>query len=95
MRDLFKCQYCEDVFDYEELTIDHVVPRSAGGKTVWTNCVTSCKACNHHKGSKLIKPKIAPYRPDYYSLVSKWKTMPFTVKDEAWNKYLGVLKAVA
>jgi 5-methylcytosine-specific restriction endonuclease McrA len=95
MRDLFKCAYCEEVFDYDELTIDHVVPRMAGGKTNWENCVTSCKSCNHAKGSKLIKPKVKPYRPDYYSLVSIWRNMPFTVKQESWNQYLGVKRLVA
>ena len=89
MRDLFECQYCEDVFDYEELTIDHVVPRMAGGKTNWENCVTSCKSCNHSKGSRLIKPKMTPYKPDYYSLVGKWKQMPFSVKQDSWYQYLG------
>jgi 5-methylcytosine-specific restriction endonuclease McrA len=95
MRDLFECQYCEDVFDYEELTIDHVVPRMAGGKTNWENCVTSCKSCNHAKGSKLIKPKMKPYKPDYYSLVGKWKQMPFSVKQDSWYQYLGLNKRVA
>jgi 5-methylcytosine-specific restriction endonuclease McrA len=96
MRDLFKCQYCDDVFDYEELTIDHVVPRFAGGKTTWTNCVTSCKSCNGAKGHNTnIKPRIKPYKPDYYSLVNKWKTMPFSVKQASWNQYLGLDKQVA
>lgn len=89
MRDLFKCQYCDDVFDYDELTIDHVNPRSNGGKTVWENCVTSCKSCNYAKGSKLINPKVMPYKPDYYSLVGKWKQMPFSVKQDSWYQYLG------
>ena len=92
MRDLFKCQYCDDVY---ELTIDHVVPRSAGGKTVWENCVTSCKSCNHAKGSRLIKPLMKPYKPDYYSLVGKWKLMPFSVKQESWYQYLGREKQAA
>jgi 5-methylcytosine-specific restriction endonuclease McrA len=95
MRDLFKCQYCDDVFDYEDLTIDHVTPRSLGGKTVWENCVTSCKTCNHAKGSHLLLPKTKPYRPDYYSLVNQWKKMPFTVKQTSWNQYLGLDKQVA
>lgn len=95
LRDLFKCQYCEDVFDYEDLTIDHVVPRSAGGKTNWENCVTSCKSCNYAKGSHLLLPKAKPYRPDYYSLVNLWKTIPFTVKQASWNQYLGLDKQVA
>lgn len=95
LRDLFQCAYCEDVFDYDELTIDHVVPRASGGKTNWTNCTTSCKSCNFNKGSKLLKPKTMPYKPDYYNLVAKWKSMPFTVRQESWNQYLGVSKKVA
>lgn len=95
MRDLFKCQYCDDVFDWEDLTIDHVLPVSKGGKTVWDNCVTSCKSCNHRKGNSTnILPKIKPYKPDYYSLVKKWKDMPFTVKQASWNQYLGTSKPV-
>lgn len=93
MRDLFKCQYCDDVFDYEDLTIDHVVPRAAGGKTNWENCVTSCKSCNHKKGSsRNIFPKNKPYKPEYYSLVNKWKTMDITVKRDSWYQYLGITR---
>lgn len=96
MRDLYKCQYCDDVFDWDELTIDHVTPRVAGGKTNWENCVTSCKSCNHTKGQKTnIKPRVKPYKPDYYSLVGHWKQMPFTVKQASWNQYLGLDKKVA
>jgi 5-methylcytosine-specific restriction endonuclease McrA len=95
MRDLFQCQYCNDVFDFEELTIDHVIPRAEGGKTSWTNCVTACKPCNHKKGSSMkIRPRIMPYKPDYYALVNKWKEMPFTVRQESWNQYLGVTRPV-
>ena len=95
LRDLFACQYCGEVGDYEELTIDHVVPRIAGGKTVWENCVTSCKSCNHKKGSSVkIKPRIRPCKPDYYSLVGKWKDTAFKVKQASWNQYLGVEKQV-
>jgi hypothetical protein len=35
-----------------------------------------------------------PYKPDYYALVKKWKNMPFTVRQDSWNKYLGVDKKV-
>jgi 5-methylcytosine-specific restriction endonuclease McrA len=94
LRDLFQCQYCEEIFDFDELTIDHVVPRAAGGKTEWTNCCTACKPCNHKKGDKLMRPKTMPYKPDYYNLVNRWKDLPFTVKQASWNKYLGVDKEV-
>ena len=95
LRDMYQCQYCGDVFDFEDLTIDHVVPRADGGKTTWENCVTACKPCNHSKGDKRnIRPLNMPYKPDYYALVKKWKNMPFTVRQDSWNKYLGVDKEV-
>lgn len=96
LRDLFKCQYCAEIFDFDELTIDHVIPRAEGGKTQWENCVTACKPCNHRKGSSTkIKPLVSPYRPEYYALVNKWKEMPFTVRQASWNQYLGVEKNVS
>lgn len=91
LRDLYTCQYCGDVFDHRELTIDHVIPRMAGGKTNFENTVTSCKPCNHRKGSKLIKPLNEPYKPDYYTLVKRWKNRGIIqVPCESWYRYLGV-----
>ncbi|MDE3023028.1 MAG: HNH endonuclease [Pseudomonadota bacterium] len=49
LRDGFACQYCGNKFDSEELTFDHVVPRSLGGQTIWENIVTACVACNSAK----------------------------------------------
>ncbi|QDG54222.1 HNH endonuclease [Persicimonas caeni] len=51
-RDGFSCQYCGVRFRKEELTFDHVLPRSRGGATNWTNIVTSCKPCNRTKGDR-------------------------------------------
>ena len=48
IRDRHKCKYCGSP-DY--LTIDHVTPKSRGGKDTFDNCVTSCKQCNNKKGS--------------------------------------------
>lgn len=90
LRDLYQCQYCGDTFASHELTIDHVIPRASGGKTNWENCVSACKPCNHKKGSKLQKPLRMPYKPDYFSLVNKWKQQPFKVKNPVWYQYLGV-----
>jgi 5-methylcytosine-specific restriction endonuclease McrA len=50
-RDGFKCVYCESRYD---LTIDHVVPKSRGGKTSWENLVTACNDCNNKKDNKLL-----------------------------------------
>lgn len=52
IRDAFRCQYCGQKFSYKNLTIDHVVPRSRGGKTEWSNVVTACNSCNIKKGDR-------------------------------------------
>jgi 5-methylcytosine-specific restriction endonuclease McrA len=51
-RDRFRCQYCGEQKEMDELNYDHVVPRVRGGKTIWENIVTSCYACNDRKGSR-------------------------------------------
>lgn len=50
VRDSFKCVYCGTTG--KRFTIDHVVPKSKGGKSTFENCVTACKPCNHRKGHK-------------------------------------------
>ena len=54
-RDRFTCQYCGQRKDAEDLTFDHVVPRSAGGRTIWENIVAACVACNHRKANRSAK----------------------------------------
>ena len=51
LRDKFSCQYCGSK---SELTFDHLLPRSKGGKTDWNNVVTACSSCNVKKGGDLI-----------------------------------------
>lgn len=53
-RDANTCQYCGRRPGTAELTIDHVIPRSRGGVSSWTNCVLACVSCNGRKGSRLI-----------------------------------------
>ncbi len=52
MRDHYTCQYCGVRPPKEELTIDHIIPRSKGGRSTWENVVLACQTCNSHKGSK-------------------------------------------
>jgi 5-methylcytosine-specific restriction endonuclease McrA len=67
-RDRNTCQYCGRRPGTSELSIDHVLPRSRGGKSTWQNCVLACMRCNRRKGSrlpaesglKLLKSPIAP-----------------------------------
>jgi 5-methylcytosine-specific restriction endonuclease McrA len=87
-RDAYTCQYCHRQPGLEELTIDHVLPRSRGGETNWENCVLACVSCNKHKDNrtprearmKLFKePKRPNWRPMYASR---------TVRPESWRKFM-------
>ena len=49
LRDRFSCQYCGSG---DDLTFDHVLPRSRGGRTTWENIVTACSPCNLTKGGR-------------------------------------------
>jgi 5-methylcytosine-specific restriction endonuclease McrA len=71
-RDRGRCQYCGVAFEPKELTYDHIVPRSRGGQTEWTNVVTCCTACNLKKGGRtpeeagmslIRKPKVPIWIP--------------------------------
>jgi 5-methylcytosine-specific restriction endonuclease McrA len=55
LRDRFRCQYCGEALPVKELTFDHIVPRSRGGITSWTNVVTCCQRDNLFKGSRSLK----------------------------------------
>lgn len=97
LRDDFTCQLqltnrCKDAkgkVKPENLTLDHVVPRSLGGKTNWLNVCASCKDCNSEKGAdKTVMPKKKPHKPTYYEILAKRKTMPITVRDEEWKLYI-------
>lgn len=72
-RDRHICGYCGDKFSESVLTRDHIVPRRAGGKDIWTNVVTSCKKCNNRKGDAMLgspranglKLLYVPYEPSF------------------------------
>jgi hypothetical protein len=51
-RDLNVCLYCGGTFADGDLTRDHIVPGSRGGRDIWDNVVAACKRCNHHKGNR-------------------------------------------
>lgn len=87
-RDRHICQYCGDIFSPKDLTLDHVLPRSKGGKTSWENIVTACKPCNHHKGNnEKIVPKKKPVKPDFFQMAAA-KSVVLHIKYEDWLPYL-------
>lgn len=84
-----KCKNRNGKTTVDNLTLDHVLPRSLGGKTTWTNVCTCCKDCNGKKGNdKTILPKKLPKKPTYYELLAKRKNRPLFIKDIAWNDYI-------
>ena len=90
LRDSFSCQYCGSG---EDLTFDHVQPRSRGGKTSWDNIVTACSPCNLFKGGRSPReagmvPARNPRRPTQYELQDRGRRFPPGHLQEGWLDYL-------
>lgn len=91
LRDRNTCQFCGDALPASELTLDHVVPRSRGGRSSWENLVACCYGCNNRKGDRT---------PEEAGLKLQRRPRPFTLhtsrqlmrlighRDEKWRKYL-------
>ncbi len=91
-RDRFTCQYCGQQPGRDELTIDHVIPRSRGGATAWENCVLACVQCNRRKANRTPdqaglrlrrSPEQPTWRPFYSSLAAARESWKNFVSDPA------------
>ena len=90
LRDDYTCQYCG--LRTRDLTLDHVIPKSRGGKHTWENLVSACRTCNHRKGGKSLveaRMKLArePRQPkaNIYHLVYRYaQSAPL----DEWVQYL-------
>lgn len=89
LRDNYQCQYCGDLFHYHELTIDHVIPKSKGGRLTWENSVSACGPCNVKKGDKLLpKPIKEPKVPSWYQINGAIKRNHLHIPDASWQDYI-------
>lgn len=87
-RDRHQCNYCGTKDDV--LTIDHILPKSKGGKHTWKNLTASCRSCNSKKGDltpeeagmKLIQKPFKPTRAEFFK--------NYIGLNEIWEKYLGI-----
>ena len=91
LRDEFTCQYCG--YKGKDLTFDHVVPKSRGGKTRWDNVVAACQSCNLKKAAKTtsqagFKLKKVPTKPSPEVLLNKGKKFPPSDMHKSWNDFL-------
>jgi 5-methylcytosine-specific restriction endonuclease McrA len=88
-RDANICQYCGNKFHIKELTVDHIMPKSRGGKNTWLNLTTSCMKCNQKKGARTpeeanMKLLSKPYRPSSFLL----KNVGRDQISDLWSNYL-------
>jgi len=91
LRDRHTCQYCARVLSSPELTLDHIIPRSQGGKSAWENLAACCHACNNRKGDRT--PEEAGMKllrqPRSFNLhTSRHLLRLMAHSDMQWRKYL-------
>jgi 5-methylcytosine-specific restriction endonuclease McrA len=89
-RDENCCQYCGRKYDRSDLTLDHVVPRSRGGTSTWTNIVLACVKCNMRKGDRLVHETHMrllrnPVKPQWATRVG---VKLGRVRKPAWERFL-------
>lgn len=90
LRDGFECVYCGAT---EDLTFDHVIPRSRGGRTTWENIVTACSPCNLKKGGRTpreaeMQLRRPARRPGAHELQAMGRRFPPNHLHESWMDYL-------
>jgi len=93
-RDGWQCAYCGS--GSNRLTLDHIVPRSRGGTSIWENVVASCAPCNHRKGDRLLEETSMSLRT-----VPRPPTPVLFIRltaehiPDAWRQYLPGVEAAA
>ena len=90
LRDRFCCQYCGS---RDDLTFDHLLPRSRGGHTTWINVVAACSPCNLRKGSMTpaearMFPSQKPMQPSVQHLHRNGRLFPPNYLHRSWLDYL-------
>jgi 5-methylcytosine-specific restriction endonuclease McrA len=85
------CAYCNKKFRYDLLSVDHIIPKSVGGKTTWQNCLPACKPCNGKKANRTpvqakmplhFQPKEPQWHGSFHKLISTQNRRP------NWDKFL-------
>ena len=92
-RDKYTCQYCNARPSRSQLNLDHVIPRSLGGRTSWENVVACCVDCNRRKGGRtphqaMVRLNRKPERPRWTPLVNLASA---TARYEEWQPFLSIV----
>ena len=88
LRDRETCQYCGAKPGTKELTIDHVQPRSIGGRTEWTNCVLACARCNRRKANRTPVQAGMRLRKDPTEPPPRFEIAALPGKRVSWDQFL-------
>ena len=93
LRDRFTCQYCGTALPSHDLTFDHVIPRSKGGRTTWANVVAACGPCNLHKSNRLLRDarmhlRRPPMEPTNFQLQGNGRSFPPNFLHQSWRDFL-------
>jgi 5-methylcytosine-specific restriction endonuclease McrA len=88
-RDRHTCQYCGARPPVEELSVDHIVPRSRGGRSTWANCVLSCLRCNRRKANRTVEESglhliRQPAEPTWTPCIS----IPIGYRRTSWEQFI-------
>jgi 5-methylcytosine-specific restriction endonuclease McrA len=88
----YRCCYCGKKFPPPELNLEHVIPRSRGGKTCWENIVTACIPCNTRKANKLpaeagMDLLITPSKPKWRGNIALMLNSPVKIKS-SWQRFI-------
>lgn len=93
-RDNWTCQYCETGVSQGSAEVEHIIPSSRGGRSSWSNCVTSCHSCNKRKadktpeeaGMKLLK------KPGSPSTLHFWDITKCKAHHPDWEMFISSLR---
>lgn len=91
----YRCCYCGKKFPSPELNLEHVTPRSRGGKTSWDNIVTACIPCNFKKGNKTpheagMDLLIKPSKPKWRGNISLVMRSPLKMRT-SWQRFVDTM----
>lgn len=88
----YRCCYCGKKFHSTDLNLEHVIPRSRGGKTNWENIVTACVPCNSRKADKMpaeagMKLLITPTKPNWRGVLALMVNSPVKIRS-SWQRFI-------
>lgn len=91
IRDGYLCQYCSKPLKGQDMTLDHVIPESKGGKSTWENLIACCSLCNRKKGNKTLEEWGIPLLKTPRAMtISTSRSLMRTMglEEISWKKYL-------